>query len=361
MSGAVAMIELGFVIPGDIMLRTGGYIYDRHVMTSLPNLGIKARHVALPGSFPNPTEADLAETARTLARQDEDVPLLIDGLAFGAFPASLAAGIRPPIISLVHHPLFLETGLTEAQQAHFHALEKAALGFARHVITTSATTAQTVAREFSFPGDRITVAEPGTERGDRAPFRTLGPGEPVALLAVGSIVPRKAYRDLVAALATLANLPWRLTIAGDDTRHAEEAAALKAAIAASPVRDRIALRGALSNSALADLYVTSDAFVMSSLYEGYGMVLGEALAHGLPIVATRAGAAAETVPDAAALKVEPGDVSGLAAALRRMIGDAGLRRHLADESWSAGQRLPQWLDTARRIANVVERVTRERE
>ena len=66
------MIELGFVIPGDIMLRTGGYIYDRHVMTTLPNFGIAARHVALPGSFPFPPEADLAETARILARIDAD-------------------------------------------------------------------------------------------------------------------------------------------------------------------------------------------------------------------------------------------------------------------------------------------------
>ncbi len=55
------------------------------------------------------------------------------------------------------------------------------------------------------------------------------------------------------------------------------------------------------------------------------MVLGEALAHGLPIVATRAGAAAETVPVSAALKVEPGDAAGLAAALRQVIGDAALR------------------------------------
>ncbi len=92
------------------MLRTGGYIYDRHVMATLPNLGIRARHVALPGTFPSPPEADLAETARILAREEEDVPLLIDGLAFGAFPEPLAAGISRAIIALVHHPLFLETG-----------------------------------------------------------------------------------------------------------------------------------------------------------------------------------------------------------------------------------------------------------
>ena len=353
------MIELGFVIPGDIMLRTGGYIYDRHVMTTLPNFGIAARHVALPGSFPFPPEADLAETARILARIDADTPLLIDGLAFGAFPAALAAGIQQPIIALVHHPLFLETGLEAAQQRHFHALEKAALAHARAVITTSATTARTVTEEFGIPANRITVAEPGTERGERALPRVATPDKPLQLLAVGSIVPRKAYRNLIAALDGLADLPWTLTIAGDDTRHPDETTALKAQIAASPAGARIRLLGALSNAALAELYATSDAFVMSSLYEGYGMVLGEALAHGLPIVATRAGAAAETVPDGAALKVEPGDVTALNAALRRVIADADLRRQLADQSWSAGQRLPQWRDTARRIADVVERVARE--
>jgi glycosyltransferase involved in cell wall biosynthesis len=127
------------------------------------------------------------------------------------------------------------------------------------------------------------------------------------------------------------------------------------------VAGRIDLRGALSNTALSDLYTSADAFVMSSLYEGYGMVLSEALAHGLPIVSTRAGAAAETVPDEAALKVEPGDIAALSQALRRVIVDTALRKRLAESSWAAGQRLPQWQDTARRIADVVAKVARERQ
>jgi glycosyltransferase involved in cell wall biosynthesis len=191
--------------------------------------------------------------------------------------------------------------------------------------------------------------------------RNLAADPPVRLLAVGSIVPRKGYRDLVAALGMLADVPWTLTIAGDDTRHVEEATALRELIASSPVAGRIDLRGALSNTALSDLYTSADAFVMSSLYEGYGMVLSEALAHGLPIVSTRAGAAAETVPDEAALKVEPGDIAALSQALRRVIVDTALRKRLAESSWAAGQRLPQWQDTARRIADVVAKVARERQ
>jgi glycosyltransferase involved in cell wall biosynthesis len=80
------------------------------------------------------------------------------------------------------------------------------------------------------------------------------------------------------------------------------------------------------------------------------------MARGLPIVSTTGGAAAETVPGTAAIKVPPGDEAALAAAVRRVLTDADLRARMADASWAAGQKLPRWEDTARIIAGVIKGV-----
>jgi glycosyltransferase involved in cell wall biosynthesis len=86
-------------------------------------------------------------------------------------------------------------------------------------------------------------------------------------------------------------------------------------------------------------------------------VLAEAMARGLPIVCTTGGAAAETVPADAGIKVPPGDEKALSDAILRVLNDAGLRRRMGEASWSAGQKLPRWDDTARIIAGVIRELT----
>lgn len=343
------MPSVVFAVPGDIETASGGYEYDRRVLELLPAYGIPARHLILPGSFPAPTDADLAETRRLLAAAPADAVLLIDGLAFGAFPEALIRELNRDIVALVHHPVGFETGLSEARAEELIATERAALALARHVVVTSRATKRTLERDFGVPVKKITVAEPGTDPAQRA----TGTGMPMQLFAVGGITKRKAYDILVRALTPLADLDWRLVIAGATDRDSQAVEALEAAIEASGLGGRVKLAGKVVPATLERFYESTDLFVMPSLYEGYGMVLAEAMARGLPIVCTTGGAAADTVPDAAALKVPPGDPQALGDAIRDALEDKKLRTRLADAAWDAGRTLPTWNETARRIAATV--------
>ena len=342
-----------FLIPGDLALPTGGYAYDRAVIRRLPAHGASVMHLALPGSYPNASEADLADTASIVQSLPAETMLLIDGLAYGAMPEAMIHGFKRPVIALCHHPLALENGISPDRAVALHASEMAALALAEHVIVTSPLTGKILAGDFGVPPDRITVAEPGTARKTRA----TGSGQAtLEILAVGSIVPRKGYAVLIEALAGLRRRNWRLKIAGT-ARNLDTLNALREQIAIAGLNDHVQLLGAVPDRELDALYEGADLFVMASLFEGYGMVLAEALQRGLPIVTTTGGAASETVPEGAGLKVPPGDAEALRSAIERALADPGLRATLSEAAFAAGQSLPDWDDTARIIAGVLSRVS----
>jgi glycosyltransferase involved in cell wall biosynthesis len=331
-----------FAVPGDLSAPTGGYEYARQVLAALPGLSL----LPLPGAW---SQAELTLAAERLAAVPHDAVLLIDGLALGALPPWCLDRIKAPVVGLIHHPLFLETGLSETQQAALFTSERAALARTERVIATSPSTAASLTEVFGVPPQRIIVAEPGTEPAPRA----IGGGNPPHVLAVGSVVPRKGYALLVEALADLAALPWRLTIAGALDRDRATVAQVQAAITAQRLADRVVLAGAVDRAGMDALYASADVFVMASFHEGYGMAAAEAMARGLPMVVSDGGALAATVPDAAGLRFAAGDVAGLRSALGRMLGDPKVRTTYAAGSWAAGSRLPRWADTAERIARVL--------
>ncbi|MBL8564948.1 MAG: glycosyltransferase family 4 protein [Hyphomicrobiaceae bacterium] len=341
-----SLAEVVLAVPGDISTPTGGYAYDRRLIANLPSYGIATRHLELPASYPNPTEADLSASERLLRATPAESRLLIDGLAYGAMPASLIERIDRRIIALVHHPLALETGLDDKRRAELVASERAALALARHVIVTSETTRRTLIADYDVADARITVAEPGT---DPAP-RASGTGTPMQLLAVGAVSRRKGYDVLIEALAGLKQLDWRLTIAGATDRDAATVKALRAQVQSAGLLDRVNIAGTVVPATLDRFYESADLFILPSRYEGYGMVLAEAMARGLAIICTTGGAAAETVPDAAAIKVPPEDAPALARAISTVIGDNKLRKNMRKASWETGRTLPTWNETARRVA-----------
>lgn len=347
------MTGFAFAIPGDLDLPTGGYGYDRRVIAECRRAGCDVTHVALPGGFPFPTPQQLAETEARLKAAPAGA-LLIDGLAFGVLPAELLRGLGRPLVALVHHPLALEEGLDEAQQASLDASERAALALASAVIATSPSTARLLERDYGVEAGRLVVALPGTDPRPRA----RGTVSPVRLLSIGTVIPRKAHGVLVEALAALASFDWTCRIVGATDRDAEETRRLRQAITAHGLGDRIALTGALQGEALEHEFDAADIFVSASLFEGYGMALTEALAHGLPVVATSGGAIPDTVPPAASVLVAPNDAAGLAEGIGSLVRDPDRRRAMGQSAWQHAASLPDWSRTAETIMTVLREMAR---
>jgi glycosyltransferase involved in cell wall biosynthesis len=346
--------EIAFALPGDLATPTGGYAYDRRLLAELDALGWRVELVMLGDGFPQPSISTRREARGRLAALRSGRPIIVDGLALGVLPEAAAElAVTQKLIALVHHPLALETGLSPASAAALRDSERTALGHAHHVVATSATTARVLVENYSVPQARLTVIEPGTDQ--VATSRRDRSAEPAGL-AVGAVVPRKGYDILVAALARIVDLPWHFVIAGACDRDPATTLRLRTDIFRHGLEARIDLVGEVSPARLSHLYVTADLFVLPSRFEGYGMAFAEAVAHGLPVIGTTAGAIPETVSADAAILVPPDDIDALERALRRLIASQAERDILATGARAAAARLPTWHECGLRFSELLARI-----
>jgi glycosyltransferase involved in cell wall biosynthesis len=254
----------------------------------------------------------------------------------------------------VHHPLALETGLSASQAKRLHDSERAALRAVRRIVVTSEATRNRLA-DYSVPAMHIDVVCPGCDPAPLAPRRGLTGGTR-ELLCVATLTQRKGHVLLIEALATLAHRDWRLTCVGSLARDAGVAQSVERSVQLHGLEGRVLLAGELSATALQQCYLASDLFVLPTLYEGYGMVVAEALSFGLPVVATRTGAIPELVGVAAGRCVRPGDVQALRNALEEMLDVPGALAACAAGAEQRRTGLPRWTDQAERLSRVLRAV-----
>lgn len=344
------MTQAVFAIPGDKDQRTGGYIYDAIVLRLLNEGGCPTAHLDLPESFPNPPDADMTAAVDALNAVPDTHPIIVDGLALGAMDLKHIANVLAPIIALVHHPLGLETGLEPSRALALIRQEAQVLKHVAHVIVTSPHVADTLFTRFGVIADRITVATPGF-----APVQTLrAPTSPPLILSVGLLAPRKGHDVLIEALASLDGLPWQAEIIGR-AQDPAYTSALRAQIARANLEAQITLAGEVDEATLQDAYRRASIFALITRYEGYGMVLGEAMMHGLPVVSCAVGAVPGTVGSAARL-VPPDSPPDVADALRVLLKDPHAAAQASKASLSQTATLPTWQDTAQAVAGAIKSV-----
>jgi glycosyltransferase involved in cell wall biosynthesis len=341
-----------FAVPGALTTQTGGSFYDRRLVESLIALGHPIAVVTLPEGFPQPGDDAMQAAVAQLLALPPHLPVIVDGLAFGALPTDAVARMAGPIIALVHHPLALETALDAGLGAALRQREADNLALARHVLVPSPHTKAVLVAEYAVPSEKITVLLPGL---DRVAVRPQAKAQPPLILSVGLLHPRKGHDVLIDALARLGDLDWQAVIAGTpwDAGYVSQ---LDRKIAGAGLAGRVRLAQGIGMEERDQLYGIATVFALATRYEGYGIVFAEALAQGLPIVSCRTGAVPDTVPSDAGLLVQMDDAGAFAAALRLLLADGNRRAAMAAAARRAGDALPAWSDVAQRAVDVLRSI-----
>ncbi|MBV2358001.1 glycosyltransferase family 4 protein [Streptomyces sp. J2-1] len=347
-----------FVMPGgvdDLTVPSGGNAYDRRVCLDLPGFGWQPVRHLMPGTWPRPADADRAALARTLGELPDGSAVLLDGLVACGVPEVIVPEARRLRLAvLVHLPLGDETGLAPQAAADLDARERAVLRAVPAVIATSDWAVRRLVAHHGLAPDRVHNAAPGADIAPLAP----GTDGVSRLLCVAAVTPRKGQHRLVEALAAVADLPWTCECVGGLTQDPGYVAELRALIRLHGLADRVLLTGPRSGAALDASYAAADLTVLTSYAETYGMAVTEALARGVPVLATDVGGVAEAVgraPDGGVpgILVPPEDPAALTAELRGWFGDPDVRRRLKAAARARRASLDGWPTTARALAGVL--------
>ncbi|HVX42342.1 MAG TPA: glycosyltransferase family 4 protein [Mycobacteriales bacterium] len=261
-----------------------------------------------------------------LAAVPDGEPALIDGLIASGSAAVLGAHARrlSPVV-LMHMPLFCPG-------------EQEVLAAAAGVITTSAWTRDQLLARYPLDPDRVRIACPGA---DPAPLASGTPGGG-SLLCVAAVAPHKGQDLLIAALDQLSTWDWSCRCAGSVTVDPGFAAGLR--------HDRVEFTGVLAGTALERAYADADVLLVPSRAETYGMVVTEALARGVPVLAAEVGGLPEALGYAPGgtrpgRLFAPEDPAALAAAIRGWLGDPAERCRLRAAARARRTALPGWEPT----------------
>jgi glycosyltransferase involved in cell wall biosynthesis len=327
---------------------SGGNTYDRRICAGLAAVGWDVREMPVPGAWPRSDATARRALARRVAALPDGALVLADGLI-----ASVADDVLVPAVARLRLAVLLH--MPQEGPA-----ERAVLSAARAVLTASAWSRSRLLARYPLDPRRVRVVHPGVDPAPPAP----GSRDGTRLLCVAAVAPHKGHDLLLDALTDLA-LPWSCTLAGSLAVDPGFVQRLRQRAAASGVADRIRFVGPLPAAALRAEYRAADVLVLASRAETYGMVVAEALAAGLPVIATDVGGVPEALGRTDAgppgLLVPPGDRRALAAALEAWLGDPALRRGLRTAARARRATLDGWDATVRGVASALRSIAGEPE
>ncbi|MEV4260380.1 glycosyltransferase family 4 protein [Kribbella sp. NPDC049584] len=326
----------------DPLRPSGGNVYDRRVCRGLMALGWSVHEHAVAGQWPRPDAAARFAAAAALAQVPDGGVVLVDGLLASVIPEVLEPEAdRLRLVVLLHMP-------------RDDAREVAALSAASAIVATSEWTQRWLLDHYDLPRDQVYVVRPGADMAEVAAGSVSGG----RLLCVGAITPAKGPDVLLEALAMVDDPAWRCVFVSSLELDLEFVDGLRRQAKDRRLADRVCFAGPLTGAELESAYAEADALVLASQFETYGMVVTEALARGLPVVATEVGGVPEALGHASdgsrpGLLVAPRDPHALAQALRRWLGDPLERARLRAAARSRRLTLSDWAQTSGELSAVL--------
>ena len=325
---------------------SGGNVYDRHVCDGLVALGWSVHEHAVAGFWDRADGAAFAALAVVVNGIPDGAVVLLDGLIASAAPDVLVpeAG-RLRLVVLVHMPFGDRPADDEARTR-----EHAVLAAAAAVVTTSAWARDRLLELYALPAGRVHVAHPGVDSAELAPGTASGG----SLLCVAAVSFDKGHDLLLEALATISDLTWSCVCVGRLDRDPTFVETMRR----HSLDGRVQFPGPRTGAELDRSYAAADVMVLASRAETYGMVVTEALARGVPVIAAEVGGVTEALGHGAdgsrpGLLIPADDFTALAAALRSWLTDGQLRAQLRRAALQRRESLPSWSSTTSVLAAVL--------
>ena len=356
--------RLALLTLGDPARVTGGYLFHRRLADRARAHDASMEFVSIP-------DIPLAWAMMTgpfwlrhpaLKRADA---VVLDSIA-AAPAAPWLAALRTPVLGMLHQPLGgMDAGPVERSlRATF---DRSAYRHARVLMVASEWLAEQLVTA-GIQRARLLVVPPGKDPSPGGPDSTesdieattrLRQGRRAAALCVANWLPRKGILELLEAVARLPDHVVTLHLVGETGADGRYSARVRRRLAQRDLRGRVVVHGAISASAVAQMYERVDLFVLPSFEEPYGTVWGEAMAAGLPVLGWRAGNLPFLADHLREGMLAPvGDVPALSHALAQVALEPELRDQMGRAARARAASRPTWDETADLFFTAVARVLR---
>ena len=346
-------MNIHFLISENAPFLSHGNVYSNRIAEGLKANGHQVSIYSLPEDFPFFSEQSLLQCKQIAEMIPRAEPVVIDNTIFGVIPEILQNLYKHnPVVALIHVTFTSDENLTAYQREMILDLERRAQPYALKFIASNTYASSALTRE-GTDKDKVITIIPGV---DHFPLKGNYPESPSALLSVADFVRPNGYVNMIKALTALKSKDWQLHCYGDLTLDADYIRELQVLIRRCELQNKIMLHPALSGKALSDAYLNSDLFIHPVNFEAYSKEAVDALAHGIPVVASSGGGNSQIIPAKMGKLFKPEVVYVLQTIIDELLDNPVLYKNLAGEASKYHKQAHSWEQSVNQFEEVISKL-----